>query len=390
MRPTQPGPSQFGTLALVWLSLSLRLLGAPADPGLPALDVPGLPALPDLPKLSLWDTVFTLQSSAGYKDNVALSATRPSGSPLVRQQAEAIVTRLPLDGLEFYAFLSGEDTRFLASQVVDKEQNLLAFAQVKKAWNEHWSTSLAGQYIYQNQVVDLSSSFATPTVLAVESHTCAVRFAVRRAFAEHWWCELEPGLTRQDFNSPLDDYWEGGPKVSLGRGYGFRSEAMLSYEFNFRPYDHRAQFDRTAAAIPGSALAFTQHRGQLIWKHHWDEQRHWRTTAKLSYETSHDNGPGYFDFHRWQASQQVRWAVAPWEVRVTGRFGQYRFPRQLVAPGDPRPVERSDLSLNLHLERALGKHWKWFLEFDSDRSLPNQPGTGYAANLVHSGVSAEF
>lgn len=358
----------------------------PAQPVPPPLDL----SLPDLPTLSPWDTVFTLQSSAGYKDNVSLSAVRPTGSAFVRNQLEAMVFRLPLDGWEFNAFVSGEDTRFLTSEVVDREQNALAHAQLKRTWSEQWSSRLSGQYFYQNQVVDLSTSLATPTVLAVQSHTYSTHFAVRRMFAERWWWELEPTLTRQDFNSPLDDYWEGGPKLSLGRTYGQRSEATVSYELNHRPYDHREQSTRAAAAIPGSALAFTQHRAQLTWKHHWDEPRRWRTTAKLSYESSHDNGPGYYDFRKWQVSQQVRWTAPPWEVSFTGRFADYQYPHQPVAPGSPRAIERMDFSLNLRLERTFTKRLKWFLDYDFERSLANQPATGYAVNFVHSGVSWDF
>ena len=389
MGRTRLGTTDTGLSALVLLLL-VPLAAAQPTPAPPDLSIPSLPALPDLPTLSPWDAVFTLQSSAGYKDNVALSATRQSGSPFARNQAEAIVSRLPVDSLEFHAFLSGEDTRFLSSNVVDKEQNVLAFAQLKKTWNEHWSTSLGGQYIYQNQVVDLSTSLATPTVLAVESHTYSARFAVRRKFAEHLWWEMESSLTRQDFNSPLDDYWEGGPKFSVGREYGRKSEVAVSYELSHRPYDHREQFNRAAAAIPGSELAFTQHRAQLVWKHHWDEKLRWRTTTKLGYESSHDNGPGYYDFRKWQISGQLRWAAAPWEVRVTGRFAEYNYPRQPVALGDARPIERADFNLNLHIERTLTQRLKWFLDFDCERSLANQPATGYAVNLLHSGLAVEF
>lgn len=388
------GKMWLGTTDTRWPALAL-LLFVPAVvaqqlPPSPDLSIPGLPALPDLPTLSLWDTVFTLQSSAGYKDNVSLSAVRPSGSPFVRNQAEAIVFRLPVEGLEFNAFLSGEDTRFLASEVVDQERNALAHVQLKKTWSEQWTASLTGQYIYQNQVVDLSTSFGTPTVLAVESHTYSARLAVRRRFAGRWWWELEPTLTRQDFNSPLDDYWEGGPKISVGREHGRNSELAVSYELNHRPYDHRTQVSRAAVALPGSELAFTQHRTQLVWKHHWDEQRRWRTTAKLGYESSFDNGPGYYDFRRWQVSQQVRWTATPWEVSLTARFADYNYPHQPVAPGDSRSIERTDFNLNLHAERSLTKRVKWFLDYDFERSLANQPATGYAVNLVHSGVSLEF
>lgn len=376
--------------ALVLLPLLAQFAAAQQSPSAPDISIPEFSALPGLPTLSPWGAVFTLQSSAGYKDNVSLSAVRPSGSPLVRNQAEVIGWRLPLDGLEFNAFLSGEDTRYLSSDAVDKEQNALAFAQVKKNWGGPWSTSLAGQYIYQNQVMDLSTSLATPTVLAVESHTYSARMAVRRKFADSWWWELEPALTRQDFNSPLGDYWEGGPKFSVGREYGRRSEAAVSYELNYRPYDHREQFNRAAAAIPGSELAFTQHRAQLVWKHHWDEQRRWRTNTKLSYESSHDNGPGYYDFRKWQVSGQVRRAAAPWEVSLTGRLADYNYPHQPVAPGDPRSIRRTDLNLNVRVERVLTKRVKGFLEYDFERSLANQATTGYTVNLVHTGLNVEF
>lgn len=383
------GTTDTGSSAFALLVLFAPLAAQPAPPS-PDPAIPGLPALPDLPALSPWDTMFTLQSSAGYKDNVSLSAVRPSGSSFLRNQAEIIVFRLPVDGWEFNAFLSGQDTRFLASDVVNMEQNALAHARLKKTWSERWSSSVAGEYIYQNQVLDLSTSLATPTVLAVESHTYSAHFAVRRKFAERWWWELEPTLTRQDFNSPLDDYWEGGPKLSIGREYGHRSEMSVSCELNRRPYDHREQFNRAAAAIPGSELAFTQHRAQLVWKHHWDEQRHWRTTTKLGYESSQDNGPGYYDFRKWQVSQQLRWAAAPWEVSLTGRFADYKYPHQPVAPGDPRAIERTGFTLTLHAERSLTKRLKWFFDYDFERSLANQPATGYAVNLLNLGLSAEF
>lgn len=346
--------------------------------------------LPGLPQLPPWDTVFTLQSSAGYKDNVALSAMRPSGSAFLRNLGEVIVLRLPVDGLEFNAFLSVEDTRYLASRVVDREQNALAHAQLKRTWNDTWSTGLGAQHVYQNQVVDLSTSLATPTVLRVQSHTYLARFTARRKFADHWWVEMEPTLARQDFSGPLDDYWEAGPKLSLGRSHGQRSELALSYELTHRPFDHREQATRTAAAIPGSELAFTQHRAQLTWRHHWDEARRWRTTTRLGYEASFDNGPGYFDLRRWHAGMQLRWAAAPWEASVTGRFGNYAYPHQPVSPTDARAIERTDFLLALHLERTLVKRVKWFLDYELERTLSNQPATGYAVNLIHSGVSLEF
>lgn len=386
MGDTRQGAARGWRFALASFLLAVPLAGA--QTALPPEFSPS--AVPDLPELSPWDTVFTLQSSAGWKDNVTLSALRRESSPLLRNLAELIVFRVPVDGLEFNAYIAAEDTRYLARTVVDKEQHLLAHAQLKRAWSAEWSTSLTGQYLYQNQVLDLSTSLATPTVLAVESHLYAARVGVRRKFAERWWVELEPSLARQDFNSPLDDYWEGGPKLSLGRTFGRGSELTLSYELNHRQHDRREQLDRAGVALPGSELVFTQQRAQLTWKHDWDAARQWRTTTRLGYDRSHDNGPGFFDFRAWRASQQVRWAAAPWEVSVTGRFAAFHYPYQSVGPGDPRALARTTYAFNLHAERALTKRVKWFADYDFERLLSNQAATGYLVGVAHSGFAVEF
>lgn len=388
------GDTRHGLTQGWWCALvSLMAAGSPvaAQPDLPPeFSVQAVPAGPELPAFSPWDTVFTFQSSAGWKDNVSLSALRRESSPLLRQLAEVIVFRVPVDGLEFNAYVSAEDTRYLARTVVDKEQHLLAHAQLKRAWNADWSTSLTGQYLYQNQVVDLSTSLATPTVLAVESHLYAARLGVRRRFAERWWAEVEPSLARQDFNSPLDDYWEGGPKLTVGTVPGRGAELTFSYELNHRVHDRREQLDRTGAALPGSELVFTQHRAQVAWKQDWDAARQWRTTTRLGHDYSQDNGPGYFDFRAWRVSQQVRWMAAPWELSVTGRFATFDYPFQPVGPADPRSLERTSYAFNFRAERAVTKRVKWFVDYDLERLLSNQAATGYLVNLFHSGFIVEF
>lgn len=339
---------------------------------------------------SPWNTSFTFQTSAGWKDNVSLSAVRRESSPLLRHLAEFMVFRLPVDSLEFNAYVSAEDTRYLARTVVDKEQHLLAHAQLKRTWNAGWSTSLTGQYLYQNQVVDLSTSLATPTVLAVESHLYAVRFGLRRDFADRWWAELEPSLGRQDFHSPLDDYWEGGPRLTVGASTGQGGELTFSYELNHRVHDRREQLDRVGAALVGSELAFTQHRAQMAWKRDWDALRRWRTITRLGHDFSQDNGPGFFDFRAWRVSQQVRWLAAPWEVSLTGRFAAFDYPHQPVGPADPRSLERTTYAFNFRAERVVTKWLKWFVDCDFERLLSNQAATGYLVKVLHSGFTVEF
>lgn len=375
--------------------LALLLLGVPgalAQPATPTasdLDL-GLPLLPDVPMLRPWQTVFTWEPSAGYKDNVALSAVRPSGSAMVRNLAEVIFWRVPANGWEMHAYLSGEDIRYLSSPVVDKEQTALGVLQVNRTLSAEWSAGLTGQYLYQNRVLDLTTSLATPTVLTVEGHGYSARGAFRRKLGDEWTWGLEPTVTRQDFGGPLDDYWEGGAKLSLSRAYGWKSEATVSHELNQRLHDRREQASLAGFSVPGSELGFRQHRVQLQWKHHWDEPRRWRTTAKISHEWSHDNGSGYFDSRRWQAGAEARFANSQWEIRLTSRVSGTVFPHQPVSPTEPRAARRTDVTLNLRVEKPITQSLRWFADWDLERSMSNRPATGYAVNLTQSGLMLEF
>lgn len=372
-----------------WLVLATCCLSARLAQGADELQL-GIPPMPDLPSLSLWQTVVTWEASAGYKDNVALSGVRPSGSPLVRNLAELLVWRLPGEGWEFQTFLTGEDVRYLSSTVVDKEQTTLGVVQVNRVWSDEWTTGLTGQYLYQNRVLDLTTSLATPTVLLVQGHTYTGRGSVRRKFGQGWTWGVEPAITRQDFGGPLDDYWETGFKFSLGRESGRKSETSLNYELTHRNHDRREQATVTGVAIPGSELHLLQHRVQLQWKCSWDELRHWRTSAKLAHELSQDNGSGYFDSRRWQAGVEGRFANAVWDLRLTSRIAHTVFPHQPAIFGQPQPAERTDFGINLRAERVLTKSLRWFAEWDFERSLANRPATGYGVNLTQSGLILEF
>ena len=372
-----------------WLVLATCCLPARLALGADELGL-GVPPLPDLPNFSRWQTVLTWEASAGYKDNVALSGVRPSGSPLVRNLAELLVWRLPGEGWEFQTFLTGEEVCYLASPVVDQEQTILGMMQVNRIWSEEWTTGLTGQYLYQNRVLDLTTSLATPTVLLVQGHAYTGRGSVRRKFGQGWAWGVEPAITRQDFGGPLDDYWEAGFKAFLHRESGRKAETGLHYELTHRSHDRRAQATATGVAIPGTELHLLQHRLQLQWKRSWDELQHWRTSARLAHELSQDNGSGFFDSRRWQASGEGLFANGVWELRLTSRIAHTVFPRQPASPGEPQPAERTDLGLNVRAERGLTKSLRWFAEWDYEHSLANRTGTGYQVNQTQTGLILEF
>jgi hypothetical protein len=360
--------------------------GQEVEPALKELELPKF----ELPKLPLWDRFFNFHAGAGYKDNVLLSKLNHRPSGFASSGLEATLWRLPVDGLEFFLFASADDVRYWRNDPVDKEQTGVGTAQVKKELAHGWQVSLTAQYIYQDQVLDLSASEANFASVRVVTHGYTGRPAVRKALGAKSWLEFELSATRQDFDSPLDDYWEAGPKLTLTREYGHKSNLSLSFELNERFYDHREQFDTVGVAIRGSGLEYQQDKAQLSWRHHWDKARRWRTTTRLAYEFNRDNGPGYFDYAKFSCSEQIRYQTPGWEIRLQGRVSKYNYAVQTASATDFNHRQRTDVNLNVRAERALAKQLHLFAEYDYDRSLSNQSISRYVVNTASSGLSWDF
>src|SRR6266480_5900657 len=147
-----------------------------------------------LPK---WINEVSLRTGAGYRDNVGLSAKSPQDSAFIATGLEMILLRLPENGTQFNFFASAEDLHFLSSSVVDREQTAFAQALLKTDCGSGWQVSLAAEYVYQHQVVDVSITEPGLTTVLVEGHGGVVREGLRRDFAGNYWVMLELPVNRQ-------------------------------------------------------------------------------------------------------------------------------------------------------------------------------------------------
>src|SRR5262245_51641572 len=197
---------------------------------LPNLDLPIL-----LPK---WVHDIGLRTGAGYRDNVALAPQSPHESAFILTSLEMFFLRLPEHNTQLTLFLSAEDLHFLSPEPVDKEQTVFAQALVNTDCGSGWQVSFAAEYVYQDQVVDVSLTDPTLSTMPVLGHTAIVRGGLRRDFASNWWVIVELPAQRQFYQEPLDDYSEFGPRFTLGKTYGHQSELSVRYEINQRRYDH--------------------------------------------------------------------------------------------------------------------------------------------------------
>lgn len=340
-----------------------------------------------LPK---WEPSATLKAGIGYKDNVGLSRNRAEASPFAHTAVEGILFRMPVDGTQVLLYLTAEDTRFWESSRLDHEDFALTQLEVRHFWENDWQAAIALEGVYFDQLIDFSITDTNLAALPARGIGATIRPGVRRELSEHVWLALETPVTRQLYKDSVDDYWEGGPKLTLGRTYGRQSEVSLSYLFTERGYNRAAGRDAEGNTVTNSVRRVSHHEAQVAWKHFWDAKRCWRSSTRLGYRHSAENVSGYFDYERFELMHQLRFKSPRWEISAEGRVAHYRFPVQAVSDTDRDKRQRTDLRATLRIERQLTDRLRLYSQYEYERSDSNQVLDEYAVNTVSAGVSIEF
>ena len=344
-----------------------------------------------LPLPSPWEQVFSVRVGAGYNDNVTLTHSDPKQAPFIYSGLDAVISRLPVDRNLLNLTLIADDARFMGGGSVDNESLVLASGEARKLFGTGWQPGLAAQWFYQDQVLDMSTSTTNQEALPVRGQTVTGRPGVRLEVSPRWWFSLDAPVTRQFFDEPLDDYWEGGAKASQGFSYGHKSDLTASYETIYRGYDEDPALDAEGDPTSGNkSKALWQHDVRLVWRHYWDERRRWRTTAKLGFKANRDDASGYFDFNRYQAAGQVRYRAKAWAVTGEAGLFQYHYAVQTTGgPGTPQR-KRTEVTVGVRCERQIAKAWQVFAEYDHERVMGNLTVEEYSVNKVKAGVNWTF
>src|SRR5262249_44710054 len=156
--------------------------------------------------------------------------------------------------------------------------------------------SLAVEYLYQDQVLDVSTTETNRSAIPVLGHSFLARPGLRADLPHALWLGVEVPVNRRFLDAPLDDLWEFSVRGTLAWSYGNQSEINLISEPTDRRYDNDPALQADGTPLPQTRRAFQQNDVRLLWRHYWDKERHWRTTTKLGYRVNDDNGGGYFDY----------------------------------------------------------------------------------------------
>jgi hypothetical protein len=337
--------------------------------------------------VAVWDVSVRTEVGAGYKHNVLLTSVAPESSAFVSVAADASFIRLSETGSELTMFFLGQDMQFADVPSVDGERFASGMIQFARPLGLGNKLGIELSSLYQNQVMDVSESETNLARMLVEGieisltpkwyHTLGAGREVR--------CEVFGGP--QIYAGDLDSYWQTGAKLALAQTYGNRSELSFSSQFAHWLYDDREQTDAKGADIPGTTMAYWRPEVSGQWRHNWDAQRRWTTTTKLGWLWNMDNGSGYWNYDRLTLGQKVRWRPGSWEITAGARLGWYFYSLQTV--GEQRR-ERLYTTLDLRVERRLGKRWFVYANAEADWNWSNEPLDTYSDWTAGAGMGAEF
>jgi hypothetical protein len=347
----------------------------------------GLP--PELIQPPSWDHDVSVRLRGGYDDNVLLSSFSPVGNAFLGADLEATVWHALGPRSTFETFASGEYQHFIASTNVHDEGNAFALLQLKHEVTDAWQVRGSFEYLYQDEILDVSATEPTLEVTRVQGDTFNLCAALRRQLGVGW-LELEVPAEWQLFRSPLDDTRRLAPRLSGSLPLGRRDEFTLSYAYARTWYDTEEERTTAGVPIPGTRRQMDDQEARLGWKHTWDAARHWQTTARVSGHWSADHGSGYYDYARPQGFLQVRYRGGGWELSADGRYAYYHYPVQTVSATDPDLRWRSEVAANLAVERSLTSWLKVFVQYAYDRTFGDRPTDAYSVNTVSAGLNFEF
>jgi hypothetical protein len=341
----------------------------------------------DLPPLPASELTGNVRASAGYNDNVLLSAVRREESSFVRAETEMLWWRFPTERFEALVFANGALTRFFESDENPEEWE--AFARGEARWFLAKTLRAAGvvEGYSTNRSLDFSLSASALEATRMKVVGGGTSAALRWSASPRFWVEAEPGFLREKFHDGSDDNQQNSARLALGGlTRSERVEASGSFKFTQLDFDHRRQFDRAGAELAGTNLVFHQREVRAQIAVAWDAASQWRTATEAGMTWNDDGGSGYFDYRLSQARQEINWTRAPWRVRVIARVGRYDYDVQTVANGGAR--YRRETLVRARVERQLGLEspHTLFAEYSTEDSRSNDPLATYRANTALAGL----
>jgi hypothetical protein len=335
-----------------------------------------------------WNLTTTLGAGAGYRDNVLLSPTQPSGRGFARGTLEAMLLRLPVRGFDGYVFLSADEIRYFSTAQTDHERTVFLLTEARWQASAAWKFGLPVQAYHVDQVVDVSATQAVLDTAQLKVTGLTFGPTARWNFTPAWWAEAK-GTGRSDhFKDDVDGYFESEGLVRLGRSWKNGSEFSLAWASRWRDHDSRPQYALGGRPLTGTHLKFRQNEATAKLELVADEKKQWTAKFAATVEQNRDNGSGYFDFNQRHFVAGLDWRPDPsWEVEFSASVAHYDFRNQLIGIGiTPETRHKNDYQASVEVTHQLTAAWSLKASYEWERARSNDDRSQYRLNTVYLGV----
>lgn len=339
--------------------------------------------------LSLWSLTTSASLSAGYRDNVLLSATGEEGSPLIKAELECMALRLPEESWDGFLFFSAVEHQFLSAEETDHERTVLLAGQARWQPAAPWQATFAARGYHHDQVFDVSVTEAELRTAPLKMEGF-VAGPTMRWIAGRLWVEAAGHYRRDRYHDEVDGYEEGEGAVRLGYTWAKKTELSVGGAQRRRDHDDRPQFTLGGRPISGSRLSFeqTEVNAKVAWT---PPDSAWSFGAGALREENRDSGTGYFDYDRDEANATVTWRGERLTLRLFSSVARYLFPRQLEGAGlEPEMRYKDEWRGTFEATWKLNERWALLCVCESERTRSNDPRSQFSVNTAYLGVRWEW
>ena len=129
---------------------------------------------------------------------------------------------MPSDAHRWTLVVGGEEPCYpktvdsgITGQPVESDTWLSTYGEYRYQSPSGWSPGLVGQYLYADQVFDASTLADGLGSVRTKVHSLTAHPSVRWTRGRGFRWEIGHQWQRQNFNPPLDGFWQTGPRSVL-------------------------------------------------------------------------------------------------------------------------------------------------------------------------------
>jgi hypothetical protein len=196
--------------------------------------------------------------------------------------------------------------------------------------------------------------------------------------------------TRQLLESPLDSYWQLGPKATLGAHAGPADDLSLTYQWSRLAYDHEPDLTTHGDTVTNTHLALVTQTVQLAWDRNWDRDRHWHSTVTGAFAIDQENGSSFYDRTYYTLTPKLEYRAGRWRLSALVTAAAFLYPVQTVPLNGGPHRNKTWLSARARAEWRASKLVKLLANYGFDDSFSNLDIDDYHTHTISIGVELEF